>query len=299
LRYEVVLTNIHIGTSGYSYKHWRGEFYPPGLRPGNYLPFYARHFRALELNASFYRLPDEKTVLGWMAQVPPDFIFCPKMSRYLTHMKKLRDPEEPLARFFGVFAQMQEQMGPILFQLPDRYHFKPEVAGHFYETFRKNYAQLSAVIEVRHPSWLSDESMKMMEEFAFGLVINNSGVHFPYSERITSNDVYIRFHGPGQLYASSYSEEDLAEYAQKMRHWASQGNRVWAFFNNDIHGYAPRDPETHTGCRNSLPGPNNAANGPACFFSHLQHGQSSGFNTTSDRYYCCFRQHMAAATQQT
>ncbi|HYD20461.1 MAG TPA: DUF72 domain-containing protein, partial [Flavipsychrobacter sp.] len=102
-------TNIHVGTSGWSYKHWKGDFYPPKLATTKWLLYYTDHFTTTEINGSFYRLPSEDTVIKWTEQSPADFIFCPKMSRYLTHMKKLKEPEEPLERFFSVFTHMKRR----------------------------------------------------------------------------------------------------------------------------------------------------------------------------------------------
>ena len=232
---------VHIGTSGFSYRHWRGGFYPEGVKPRAYLAYYAARFSATEINASFYRLPELHTVNAWAAVVPEGFLFSPKMSRYLTHMKKLRDPEEPLQRFFGVFGAIADKLGPVLFQLPDRLIFRPEMVAHLYGLLRRDYARYEFVMEIRHPSWLSEESLQLMQDDGIGLVIAQSGIQLPYSERVTARNVYLRFHGPRELYASAYSEEDLQYYASRIRDWTAAGHTVWAFFNNDIHGYAPVD----------------------------------------------------------
>src|SRR5437764_7135515 len=117
------MQHIHIGTSGWSYKHWKELFYPKTVKAADLLSYYAKTFDTTEINGSFYRMPTEETVIKWTQQVPSDFLFCPKMSRFLTHMKKLRNPEEPLERFFSVFDHMQSMMGPILFQLPPMLKF--------------------------------------------------------------------------------------------------------------------------------------------------------------------------------
>jgi uncharacterized protein YecE (DUF72 family) len=233
--------SIHIGTSGFSYKHWKGLFYPEGVKPSQYLAYYAQHFSTTEINASFYRLPAEETITKWAAQVSKDFKFCPKMSRYLSHMKKLRDPEEPMHRFFSIFAPLRRMMGPVLIQLPDRLLFKADIVEHFYKLCRSEYKAYDFVMEVRNSSWMTTESLKMMKKYRIGLVIAQSGVHFPYSEAITAKTIYLRFHGPRELYASSYSDEQLSEFAGKFKAWKAKGHNVWAFFNNDIHAYAPED----------------------------------------------------------
>lgn len=232
---------IHIGTSGWSYKHWKKIYYPPKLPTAKWLSFYAETFSTTEINASFYRLPTPETVLKWMAQVPRDFIFCPKMSRFLTHMKKLKDPEEPLERFFTVFEPMKKNMGPVLIQLPPVLKFNFETAHHFYQLLQKKYRAYEFVMEVRHDTWLQEESLTLMAQYDIGLVISQSGDEFLYSETVTAKNIYIRFHGPKELYASSYSNEMLNEFAKKFKKWIKEGHELWVYFNNDIHGHAIAD----------------------------------------------------------
>src|SRR5215207_8470089 len=144
-----------------SYKHWRNIYYPAKLASSKWLPFYAQTFSTTEINGSFYRLPSQETVINWMKQVPKNFVFCPKMSRYLTHMKKLRDPEEPLERFFGIFEPMKKQMGPILVQLPKMVKFNYDVAKHFFRLLAVEYRKYQSVLEIRHPTWLEEISLTL------------------------------------------------------------------------------------------------------------------------------------------
>jgi uncharacterized protein YecE (DUF72 family) len=232
---------IHIGTSGFSYKHWKGRFYPKEVRAADYLAYYAAHFRATEINSSFYRLPSAETVAHWASIVPGDFIFCPKMSRYLTHMKKLRQPQEPLERFFSIFDPVCGRLGPVLIQLPPMLGFHADIVRNFYEVLQTIYAAYRFVVEVRHPSWLVPESFALMAGYGIGFVQSYSTGEFPYAREITARDVYIRLHGPGALYASSYSDAVLAGFAVRAKAWCDAGHHVWFFFNNDIHGYAPED----------------------------------------------------------
>lgn len=236
-----MLGDIHIGTSGWSYGHWKELFYPAGLPATRWLPFYSGIFPTTEINSSFYRLPSIATVEKWVSQVPEDFIFCPKMSRYLTHMKKLQAPEEPLERFFEVFAPMRRQMGPVLVQLPPMLPFHYDTAAHFYGLLRRRYAGYAFVMEVRHKSWFSDDSLTLMAGSDIGLVIAQSGNEFPYSEMVTATTVYVRFHGPGALYTSSYNDALLERFAGKFNDWMQDGHEIWVYFNNDIHGYAVED----------------------------------------------------------
>jgi uncharacterized protein YecE (DUF72 family) len=232
---------IHIGTSGWSYRHWKGIFYPPHVKTKGWLPYYAEHFTTTEINGSFYRVPAVETVAGWVAQTPPHFLFCPKMSRYLTHMKKLRDPEEPLQRFFDAFDVMKGHMGPVLLQLPPQLLFQYHQADQFFRTLTLGYPAYRFVLEGRHATWLSEDALTLLARWNIGWVISQSGVSFPYSEMVTAENIYVRFHGPEQLYASGYSEEQLKVFAEKFLDWERQGHTVWAYFNNDIHGFAPKD----------------------------------------------------------
>jgi uncharacterized protein YecE (DUF72 family) len=128
-------------------------------------------------------------------------------------------------------------MGPVLIQLPSMVKFKYDVAEHFFECL-KPYQKSSFVLEIRHDSWLEEESLTLMAQYDIGLVISQSGGIFPYSEMITAEAVYLRFHGPEALYASRYSDAMLEDYAKKIEGWLAEGHTVWAYFNNDIHGYA-------------------------------------------------------------
>lgn len=229
--------NIHIGTSGWSYKHWKGIFYPEEVQPAGYLTFYAEHFRVAEINNSFYRLPQRSTVEKWVNTVPEDFTFCPKMSRYLSHLKKLHDPEEPLERFFSIFDPFQKHLGPILIQLPANTPFHEEVVTPFFETLQRDYNEYRFAMEVRHPSWFENTSIKLMKKHQVTLAFAQSD-RYPYQETITAKDIYVRFHGPHSLYSSPYSDEVLENYAAKFADWTEKGHEVWAFFNNDVGGHA-------------------------------------------------------------
>ena len=236
-----MVQKIHIGTSGWSYKHWKDDFYPKTIKQKEWLAYYSKNFDITEINASFYRLPSQETLATWMNTVPKNFLFCPKMSRFLTHMKKLRDPEEPLERFFAIFEPMQNQMGPVLIQLPRMLGFNYEIADYFFKLLQKAYRRYRFVMEVRHPTWLSNDAFTLMAKYEVGLVIAPSGNRFPYSEMITAKNIYVRFHGPAELYASAYGDEHLRFFAKKFKSWVKEGHEIWAFFNNDVHGYAPRD----------------------------------------------------------
>src|SRR5215203_1534322 len=187
-----MVNDIHIGTSGWSYKHWKEDFYPKQLNQAEWLSFYAETFDVTEINTSFYRLPTQETIVNWMKTVPKKFRFCPKMSRFLTHMKKLNDPEEPLQRFFDVFRPMKKQMGPVLMQLPRMVKFKHNVAENLFKLLNRYYRSYQFVLEVRHPTWLEKEALHFLTKYRIGLVISQSGNQFPYAEMITGKNIYVR-----------------------------------------------------------------------------------------------------------
>src|SRR4051812_48773088 len=132
---------IHIGTSGWSYRDWRGPYYPDKMKSTDYLTHYAKEFHVSEINSSFYTTPRISTVEGWANKVPADFRFCPKMNRYLTQMKRLKDPEQPLEKFFTAFEPLKAKLGPILLQLPPSLSFKEDVVGHFFDVLKKDYSE--------------------------------------------------------------------------------------------------------------------------------------------------------------
>ncbi|WAC13831.1 DUF72 domain-containing protein [Dyadobacter pollutisoli] len=237
---------IHIGTSGWSYKHWKGVFYPPNVKPASYLSFYAEHFSVSEINSSFYKLPLKSTVEKWIQQVPEGFLFCPKMSRYLSHLKKLHEPKEPLERFFNIFEPIIKYLGPILIQLPANLKFNETVVTDLFKILNDDYGDYRVAMEVRHLSWFSDESTSLMRKYNVTLVFAQSD-RYPYLEQVTAKDIFIRFHGPHSLYSSSYSGKVLEEYAAKFIDWTKKGHTVWAFFNNDVGGHAIMNAKTLLG----------------------------------------------------
>lgn len=229
---------LHIGTSGWSYKEWKGLYYPEKLKPIQYLHFYSQEFKCVEVNSSFYHLPRAQTVLNWALAVPEDFRFCPKLSRYISHYQKLHDAADNLRLFFNVFDPIKDKLGPILIQLPAQVTFKREVAAPFFDLLRSGYPEYEFALEVRHESWLEPQSVELLQQYDISLVIAQSSRPFPYHELITTQHVYLRFHGPGKFYASRYDDAAMLSYAQKSATWLREGRSVWAFFNNTFYGDA-------------------------------------------------------------
>lgn len=233
-----MLERLHIGTSGWSYKHWSGIFYPEDVKPAKYLEHYVTVFDCVELNASFYRIPNVKTVQGWARRTPASFRFCTKMSRFITHQKKLVDAAEAIDRFLAAFEPLGDRLGPFLVQLPPSLRFAPDIAEAFLHllALRRNLGEF--VLEARHDSWFTPESVSLLKHYGIAGVIADSGGRFPVSEVLTNSLVYLRFHGPDGRYRASYTTGVLETYARKIIAWLSEGCQIWAFFNNDFNAHA-------------------------------------------------------------
>lgn len=236
--YLMAKKKFHIGTSGWSYPDWKSLFYPKEIKSTDWLHYYANTFSITEINMSFYHLPKKQTVEKWVEKVPDNFLFCPKMSKYLTHIKRLKDPEETLENFFDVFEPMKDKMGPILIQTPPSLHFDYDIANNLYQLLQKKYKDYRFAMEGRHESWLTIDSVNLMAKYNIAFVVSQSGVGFPYAEYVTAKDIYIRFHGPGKLYASSYSDAEIKKFAKQFNKWIKDGHQLWIFFNNCYYTYA-------------------------------------------------------------
>jgi uncharacterized protein YecE (DUF72 family) len=237
------LPGLHIGTSGWSYKHWSGVFYPNDLKPAKYLEFYITRFDCVELNSSFYHLPLSTTVSGWMKRTREPFRFCPKMSRFITHQLRLMNVEAPLKKFFDCLEEMRPRLGPVLIQLPPGLSFDRIRLHDFLEILHSCYGEHKFAFEVRNRSWITDDFFDLIARNGMAFVIADSGRRFPYHEMVTAGFIYLRFHGHQQLYASDYNESELRSYADKIVNWRNEGREVWVFFNNDFQGYAVKNAE--------------------------------------------------------
>jgi uncharacterized protein YecE (DUF72 family) len=228
---------LEIGTSGWIYKHWRGVFYPPALPSAQHLAFYAQHLSTVEVNFSFYRLPEREVFEGWRNQTPPGFLFAVKGSRYLTHMKKLREPEEPLERLMHRASGLQEKLGPILFQFPRTWRQNPDRLGAFLRALRP-YSGCRFAFEFRHESWLTPEVYRMLEAVDAALCLP-VGPGVPLDVRSTAGWTYVRMHH-GALDVA-YGEDELSAWARRVDEFLSRGVDIYVYFNNDHAGHALRD----------------------------------------------------------
>lgn len=225
---------IHIGTSGWYYEHWRGPFYPKELADEAFLDYYKKYFDTVEINNTFYRLPSLQTFESWNHSVPKEFFFSVKASRYITHMKKLKDSEEPVAHFFDRLQPLVEKIGVILFQLPPRWHRNPERLQAFLEILPSDFRYC---FEFRDPTWFDEKIYRILESFNAAFCIYDlDGTVSP--KELTADFVYIRLHGPNGPYEGKYDTQTLSGWARAISAWSSQGKEVFCYFDNDQDGYA-------------------------------------------------------------
>lgn len=230
------IPSIRIGCSGWLYQHWRGDFYPAELSQTKWFDYYARHFDTVEINNSFYRLPDAKTFAAWRRRAPPGFLFAVKASRYLTHMKKLKDPEAPVDLFFSRATTLGPSLGPVLYQLPPRWPVNLER----FETFLKALPRRRRhAVEFREPSWYADAVFALLEKYRVALCLHDMQGS-DSGKRTVGPFVYVRFHGP-QKYSGRYPDGMLEDWADWLTDRARAGLPLFGYFNNDSGGHAPRD----------------------------------------------------------
>jgi uncharacterized protein YecE (DUF72 family) len=235
---------VFVGTSGWSYKGWAGNFYPPELKPAQHLEFYADKFNTVEINATFYRLPLPTTVQAWQRRAPDDFLFAVKGSRFITQMKKLNVDRASIRIFFDRIKHLKEKLGPILWQLPPNLGFNAERLDHFLKIIPKKFRH---AIEFRHPSWYEhDETFEILRARRAAHV-SVSSLRMPMNLTVTGGFIYLRFHGLQHGPAHDYSEEELRPWAEHCRRCVAQGLDVFAYFNNDWNTRAPLNAEMFRG----------------------------------------------------
>jgi uncharacterized protein YecE (DUF72 family) len=229
---------VRIGTSGWEYEHWRGAFYPAELPRHRWLQFYADAFDTVELNSTFYRLPAAAVFAGWGRRAPDGFAFAVKASRYLTHVRRLRDPAEPIDRLWTRARRLGGRLGPMLYQLPPRWKPNLERLGTFLELVPRGLPQ---AIEIRDARWYGPDLAHALARAGVALCLHDMPGSVPPSLDPIGPIAYVRFHGAGSRYGGSYSSQHLAAWADRLADWAGAGMPTWAYFNNDLGGHAVRD----------------------------------------------------------
>jgi uncharacterized protein YecE (DUF72 family) len=230
--------DIRIGTSGWHYDDWAGLFYPADLPKSKWLKYYAEHFDTVEINNTFYRQPKPETFTNWRKQAPKNFLFVVKANRFITHIKRLKDAQEPLERFFEGVRLLKSNLGPILYQLPPSMHKDLDRLKAFLKVLPK---KLIAVFEFRHESWFSEDAYELLKEFNAGFCIHDF-VDVP--RIITSDVIYLRFHGTTGRYQGSYSKSALRGWANWVKDNIKGKKAFFAYFNNDYNAYAVHNAKT-------------------------------------------------------
>ncbi len=260
---------IRIGISGWTYAPWRGTFYPPKLAHRLELAYAAERMTSIEINGTFYSLQRPTSFAMWRAQTPDGFVFAVKGGRFITHMKKLRDPEQSLANFFasGVLA-LGPKLGPLLWQLPPDLGFDAERLTAFFDALPRTHGEaavlgarhdqrlagdrvhlqtevpdrpLQHALEVRHDSFRTPALLELLRRHRIAMVIADTAGRWPQIEAVTGDFCYIRLHGADELYVSGYTDEGLDRWAEKIRGWIAEAGDVYVYFDNDVKVRAPYD----------------------------------------------------------
>ena len=232
------MPTTRIGTSGWQHDPFAGRFYPDDLAQSDRLSFYADTFGTVEVNNTFYQRPEAETLRAWRAQTPDDFVFAVKANQYITHFKKLKDPEEPVQNLYRAVEPLGDALGPILFQCPPNWHQNLERLHNFLETLSGAHRH---VFEFRDPTWLNEGTTEALTAHDAAFCV------YDYGDRstlrtVTTDWVYVRLHGAGEAYRGRYSDAALDDWADAVADWRAEGRDVYVYFNNTAGGgHAPRD----------------------------------------------------------
>jgi uncharacterized protein YecE (DUF72 family) len=232
------LKPVHIGCSGWNYSEWRGRFYPQKLPPSRWLEAYGQTFDTVEVNSTFYRLASPKAVERWVEQTPPGFIFALKASRYLTHIRRLRDMSRGIRRFYAPLAPLLEagKMGPVLWQLPETFHRDDDGLAFALERLPEG----RHCFEFRHPSWFEPTVLDLLRDHGAALVIGDHPQRPFQALELTTDWTFVRFHYGRRGRNGNYSTAELETWKRRLAAWRAK-TEVFAYFNNDWQGFAPRN----------------------------------------------------------
>lgn len=234
---------VFIGTSGWHYKHWLGPFYPEGTSSADMLEFYRHRFDTVEINNSFYRLPTDTMFDAWKKRTPPHFRFALKGSRFLTHMKKLKDPEQGIREYFSGANRLGKKLGSIVFQLPPFWKKNPERLAAFLKALPPKSGSLRHryAFEFRNATWHDPDILEILRSHNAAFCIFDLG-GFQSPVEVTADFVYVRLHGPSKTkYQGRYSLAALRRWAERIEEWRAGNKDVFVYFDNDQKGYAPMD----------------------------------------------------------
>jgi uncharacterized protein YecE (DUF72 family) len=229
------MSDIRIGTSGFHYKHWVGRYYPADIQPGKMLEHYVRDFDTVELNNTFYQLPNEKSFDSWRTSTPRDFLFAVKGSRFITHMIKLKDAQRGLTNFLPRAERLRGKLGPILWQLPPGWKVNVERLDEFLSLLPREHRY---TFELRNATWMTDEVLEVLRKYNAAFCIYElAGDQSPIE--LTADWTYIRLHGPTRFkYQGSYSDAQLHAWADRIKTWSRKLKAIYVYFDNDDRAYA-------------------------------------------------------------
>ena len=235
------MSEVRVGCSGWMYEDWRGRLYPESAPKRRWLELYAEHFDTVEVNSTFYRLARREAVSAWVDQTPPGFLFAVKASRYLTHVKRLIDIRDGLARFYEPLEPLREsgRFGPVLWQLPENFHRDDARLREWLEAL-ESAPPTRHTIEFRHESWFAPEVMGALRSRGVALTIGDHPKRPFQSQEMTAPWTFVRFHYGARGRRGNYSDREIAEWAERIRRWRRRLD-VYAYFNNDWQGLAPAD----------------------------------------------------------
>jgi uncharacterized protein YecE (DUF72 family) len=258
---------VRVGISGWTYRPWRGDFYPTGLRQKDELAYAAERMSSIEINGSFYSLQRPESYRAWRERAPDGFVFALKGGRFITHMKKLADVEQPLANFFasGPLA-LGDKLGPVLWQLPPTLGYDAGRLERFFDLLPRTTGEAAVLaaahdervdgrawteslgerpirhaLEVRHDTFLDPGFLGVLRRHDVAVVVADTAGRWPLLRAVTSDFAYVRLHGDTELYTSGYADEALDAWAALVRSWAEQGTDVYVYFDNDVKVRAPFD----------------------------------------------------------
>ena len=231
---------LRVGCAGWVYRHWRGLLYPEGLPQRLWFERYAQEFDTVEINNSFYRVPLASTFDKWRAKAPPGFCYAVKANRFITHMKKMLDYEEPVERFIELARRLDDKLAPILYQIPPSLH---KDIGRLDAFLGRLPNDLEQVVEFRHRSWYDENVLTLLDRHGVGFVAHDLG-GLVSPRWASGRTAYVRFHGSGGRYSGRYSDEALLGWADWCMEQSRLGRSCWGYFNNDIHGHAIEDART-------------------------------------------------------
>jgi uncharacterized protein YecE (DUF72 family) len=235
LLFVMPVSKIYIGTSGWHYKHWIGRFYPEGSNSKQQWQYYSNHFDTIEINNSFYKLPPRSVFEDWYENSPKNMLFAVKANRFITHMRKLTQPQEPITRLFGSILALKEKLGPVLFQLPPKWRMNVTRFKEFLEALPNGYRY---AFEFRNETWYHEEIYQLLQQHDCGFCIYELAGHRS-PVKVTADFVYLRLHGPTEFkYQGSYSNAVLKKWAKECTLWQKKKRDVFVYFDNDQEAYA-------------------------------------------------------------